>query len=83
MPTLVKLPTPIVEMCPQPNVVAILEETLEMARKGEIDGVVLILSHTDGDTSDRWALGANFFWMKMLGAAEAWKHRYIRRYDEN
>jgi hypothetical protein len=72
----------VAEMVPQPNVADLLEKTLEMARRGEIDGAVLLLSHSDGTTSDRWAFGPGFGWVSMVGCAEVWKRRFIARYDE-
>ncbi len=72
----------VAEMVPQPNVADLLASAAEMARRGEIDGAVLLLSHSDGTTSDRWAFGPNFGWVPMVGCAEVWKRRFIARYDE-
>ena len=72
----------VAEMVPQPNVADLLESAAEMARRGEIDGAVLLLSQSDGTTSDRWAFGPNFGWVPIVGCAEVWKRRFIARYDE-
>ncbi len=71
-----------VTMTPHPNVVEFLERTLEEAKRGEIDGIVMLLSHPDGETSDRWASGPNFYWVRLLGCAELWKSRYIRHFED-
>lgn len=71
-----------VEMVPQPNVAALVEDVAAMVRRGEVDGVVILLSHPDGATSDRWAFGPNFRWVDMVGCGEVWKRRFIARYDE-
>ncbi len=72
----------VAEMVPQPTVVETLEKALAEARRGEIDGVVLLISHSDGTTSDRWGQGKGFWWIRMVGCAEVWKKRYIERYAE-
>lgn len=70
------------EMVPHPGIVSLLEQALEQARKGEIDGVVLLIHYPNGETSDRWATSPNFFWVHMLGVAELWKRRWMARFDE-
>jgi len=76
------VPDNVAEMAPQPNVEEMLIAAGDMARRGEIDGAVLLLSHSDGTTSDRWAFGPNFGWVPMVGCAEVWKRRFIAQYDE-
>lgn len=71
-----------VEMVVHRDAVEILESALALAKAGEIDGAVILLSHTDGTTSDRWGTGKGFWWVKMLGAAEVWKKRYIEKFEE-
>ena len=71
-----------VELVPNRDAIEILESALALAKAGEIDGAVIILSHTDGSTSDRWGQGKGFWWVKMLGAAEVWKRRYIDKFEE-
>ena len=84
MPTkLTMVPDNPVAMTPQPNVVEFLEQTLEEAKRGDIDGIVMLLSHPTGETSDRWATGPNFLWIRMLGCAELWKGRFIRHFEGN
>lgn len=73
---------PPVEMVVHRDAVEILESALALAKAGEIDGAVILLSHTDGTTSDRWGTGKGFWWVKMLGAAEVWKKRYIDKFEE-
>lgn len=72
----------VAEMVPQPNIVELLENTLKNARDGKLDGVVLLLSWSEGGTSDSWAFGPEFKWVPMVGCAEVWKRRFIARYDE-
>jgi hypothetical protein len=69
-----------VPLVPNSDVIAVLEGALALAKAGEIDGAVILLSHTDGSTSDRWGQGTGFWWVKMLGAATFWQHRYIERF---
>ena len=71
-----------VTLVPNQDAIAILESALALAKAGEVDGVVILLSHADGTTSDRWGQGAGFWWVKMLGCAEVWKRRYIDKYAE-
>jgi hypothetical protein len=70
-----------VVLVPNRQAIEILEGALELARAGEVDGVVILLSHTDGSTSNRWGQGKGFWWVKMLGAAEVWKWRYSQTYQ--
>lgn len=70
----------VVPLVPNRDAIEILESALALAKTGEIDGAVILLSHTDGTTSDRWGQGTGFWWIRMIGAAEIWKRRYMDRY---
>lgn len=69
-------------LVPNRDAIEILESALALAKTGEIDGAVILLSHTDGSTSDRWGQGAGFWWIRMIGCAEVWKRRYVDKYME-
>jgi hypothetical protein len=69
-----------VELVPNRDAIEILEGALALARAGEVDGAVVLLSHADGSTSDRWGHGKGFWWVKMLGASVVWQRRYIDRF---
>jgi hypothetical protein len=58
------------------NVVAFLRKVLEMAEKGEVSGVVVVMEHLDGTTSDRWATMGGLHPMKMIGALYLCLTRY-------
>jgi hypothetical protein len=61
-------------------VIAFLREALELAERGEISGVVLVLEHADGSTSDRCALRGHTFPQMLIGALSVAQSRMIARY---
>lgn len=61
-------------------VIKFLREALEMAERGEINGVVLVIEHVDGATSDRCALRGHTFPQMLIGAVAVAQSRLIARY---
>ena len=77
--SLVQKPTVTEEI--RSNVVNILRETLEQAERGEIDTVIMILHHPDGDWTDR-ASSTEIF-SDSIGRLEILKQKWISNYNVN
>lgn len=60
---------------PVPTVVALLEETLEMARKGEITAVAIATVQSDGCANGNWAHKADYY--ALLGSLARLQHRLV------
>ena len=69
-----------VKMRPNEDVVAELEDALDLARKGEIRNVAIVSEMSFGDgTFTSWGLENN---MVLLGLLERVKHRILAAIDE-
>lgn len=60
---------------PNPKVVALLEEVLEQARKGEITAVAIATLAPDGCADSNWAHQAEYF--SLIGAVARLQHRLL------
>ena len=58
------------EKTPSPECIKVLEDALEMARSGEISGVVLAYTHFDG--CGAWSMPAGAPWARSPSPATSW-----------
>lgn len=63
------------------SVLRVLRETLEQAERGEIDCVVMILGHPDGEWTDRTSETVKF--SEAIGRLEITKSEWIAQYLRN
>lgn len=77
--TLVTKPTADEEV--RQSVVRLLQETLDEAVRGEIDTIVLILGHPDGDWSDKCSSTNKL--SAAIGRLEITKHEWVVQYLKN
>jgi hypothetical protein len=78
--TLTPVPSPDVPLMVNVDLVAFLENLLELAKTGEIRCACIALVHADGDTSDRWSIGPRSRVAPIIGAVELMKARLIQKY---
>ena len=61
------------------DIIAMLEETMEHARKGEIDALALVIWETDGGciTAHTWRDDTHAGWAKLVAGAQLLAHELM------